>query len=236
VRVTSRGIAHGASTALQLALLPFGRYVEIAVSDSGVGMDEPTRSRVFEPFFTTKSGYGTGLGLSSAYGVVRRHGGDIRVESELGVGTTFRVYLPLVVADRKARRLTHPTQTADAGCGDGVVLVIDDEERVRRSIGRLLDLAGCGSVLLAGGGDEGVALFEREHERISLVMLDLKMPGLDGSATFAKLAAIDDEVPVLLISGNVDDAPSELRRQVRQVLPKPFTLNELRSAISACRR
>ena len=173
--------------------------VEMIISDTGMGMDTETVSRVFEPFFTSKGPEsGTGLGLAVVYGIVAEHGGQIEVQSQPGVGTSVRVTLAAATpeATRPAAQVRTPT-------GNGKVLVIDDDGLMRRSVGRVLESLGYTAVL-ARDGEHGLAIFSAGRARFDAVLLDMLMPGMDGSQTYEALAAIDANVPVLVMSGYVE--------------------------------
>jgi PAS domain S-box-containing protein len=203
----------------KLCTLAPGRYVRITVSDTGVGMDRDTQQRIFEPFFTTKEmGRGTGLGLASAYGVIRNHGGLIEVNSTPGEGTTFTIHLPatdhtVIPESAKGKVLS----------GDGTVLLVDDEEMIL-DVGReLLEHLGY-RVLSAQSGEEALRLYREEMKRIDLVLLDMIMPGMSGPATFDKLFEMDPGVRVLLSSGYSINRTAEemLDRGCRGFIQKPF--------------
>jgi len=176
--------------------LPNGRYVTHAVSDTGVGMDAETRARIFDPFFTTKF-TGRGLGLAAARGIVEGHRGAIRLESSVGRGTTFTIYLPVAEVS-VVGRATAVAQTPWRG--SGTVLIIDDEPSVRRVLQVLFRRLGF-SVLEAEDGEVGLTLFARERATIQLTLLDLTMPRMDGAETFRRLRQLDPEARVVLMSG-----------------------------------
>jgi two-component system cell cycle sensor histidine kinase/response regulator CckA len=160
-----------------------GRYVKISVTDNGMGMDEKTRQRVFDPFFTTKKmGRGTGLGLASAYGIVKNHSGAITVYSEPGEGTTFNIYLPYSEQAVKKAALVNNEIIK----GTETILLVDDESVVIDVGKEMLEKLGY-DVLTAKSGKDAVAIFSKESERIDLIILDMIMPGMDGSQTFDQL-------------------------------------------------
>ena len=209
--------------AAALALRP-GRYARLRVSDTGAGMDEATRRRVFEPFFTTKpAGTGTGLGLSAVWGIVQSHQGAISVESTVGHGTTFCIYLPVVDAVPATRALpvmmpTEPLQRV------GTVLVTDDEPAVRRSTARLLQRMGL-VVLQAANGEEALAQLGTHAATIDLVILDMGMPVMGGAECFRKLREVS-EVPVLIATGYAADAEvQELLARGAALIEKPYPSN-----------
>ena len=211
------------------AELPFsvkpGRYVKTSVTDTGTGMDEPTRRRVFEPFFTTKEmGRGTGLGLASVYGIVKGHRGMINVYSEPGRGATFTVYLP---ASDKAVVKEPPAQ-ARIVRGTETLLLVEDEDALRELNRELLESLGY-AVLAAASGREAVALFEEKLGTIDLVVLDMVMPGMSGSRIFDRLRAIDPRVKVLLSSGYSLNGEAQLimDRGCDGFLQKPFAVEQL---------
>jgi two-component system, cell cycle sensor histidine kinase and response regulator CckA len=171
--------------------------VRLRVVDNGPGMTEATRLRVFEPFFTTKAiGHGTGLGLASAYAIVRQHGGKLRCESRPGAGTTFEIELPATVgvAVRGAPPALPERSTAVT------VLVVDDEPLLRRVVRAILEQQGY-RVLEAADGTEGIYVFERHHATIGAVILDRSMPGLSGEDVLERITAVAPDVPVVLLSG-----------------------------------
>ena len=206
--------------AAKLADMPPGRYVAIAASDDGEGMDAATRARIFEPFFTTKRvGKDTGLGLSTVYGIVKQSGGGITVESEVGRGTRFRVYLPSTALPIAAPPpAPQPTHLAAAKT---TVLVVEDEPTVRDLVERYLRTAGY-DVLVAN--DPLHALEISRTRSIDLLVTDVVMPVMGGDVLAQRLRELQPTVRVLYISGYPDDARTGVPRVSNSVLlPKPFT-------------
>ena len=184
--------------------VPPGRYVVLAVSDTGTGMDAKTLSQVFEPFFTTKeAGKGTGLGLSTVYGVVKQSGGHVTAYSEPGVGTTFKVYLPRV-EDAPEKVSGSPRQPSRAG-GTETILVVEDEEAVRRLVFRSLEAHGYKTLPVASAR-EALLLCEKRDVEIHLMLTDVVMPQLSGKELAQRAAALRPGMKVLFMSGYTDDA------------------------------
>jgi two-component system, cell cycle sensor histidine kinase and response regulator CckA len=200
-----------------------GRYVLLAVSDNGSGMDEATKTRIFEPFFTTKGvGKGTGLGLAVVHGIVKASGGHVAVYSEPGHGTTFKIYLPAIDSLRTGG-ISHPGIDATPK-GAETVLLVEDDDGVRRLIAQTLRGAGY-TVLEANHGGEAVRLAERYDGPVHLLVSDVVMPEMGGRVLAERLAAARPGMKVLFVSGYTDDAV--VRHGVLEAemafLQKPFT-------------
>jgi two-component system, cell cycle sensor histidine kinase and response regulator CckA len=202
-----------------------GRYVRISVTDTGIGMDKATQERIFDPFFTTKEmGRGTGLGLASAYGIIKNHGGFMNVYSEKGHGATFSIYLP--ACDKAA--VLEVRHEGEVLGGSESILLVDDEEMILEIGKALLERLGY-TVLTAGSGEEAVRICEENKEKIQIVLLDMIMPDMSGRDTFERLKAIIPGVKVLLSSGY------SINGQAREILDcgcdgfiqKPFKIDEL---------
>jgi PAS domain S-box-containing protein len=211
----------------RLGLKP-GRYVYASVTDTGIGMDEETRKRVFEPFFTTKEiGRGTGLGLASAYGIIRNHGGAIDVQSRKEQGSTFTIYLPASTLEPTTGTVTEQGGATMDG-GSETILLVDDNPTVLEIGEEILRLLGY-SVLTASSGGEALSLYQRHQQQIGLVILDMIMPGLSGHDTYAALKKLNPGVAVLLCSGySIDSQASEmLELGCNGFLQKPFAVQDI---------
>jgi CheY-like chemotaxis protein len=192
----------------------------LAVSDTGVGMDAEVRSRLFEPFFTTKEqGKGSGLGLSTVYGIIRQSGGQITVYSQVGCGTIFEVYLPRMQepATAQSRAIMVPPK------GSETVLLVDDEEGVRKLVCAVLQSSGY-SVIEASSGQSALAAFEKNAHKIDLVLTDVVMPQMDGFELVQRLVEKSPDVKILFMSG-YRDSPigNSTTNPNRPFLHKPFT-------------
>jgi len=201
-----------------------GRYILLEISDTGTGMDAQTKSRLFEPFFTTKA-KGTGLGLATVYGIVRQGAGAIEVETELGKGTCFRIYLP---AAQGAVRDCAPAPPATLPRGAGTILLVEDEAEVRRYARKLLVQQGY-KVLAAGSGPEALRVWKRQRGSIDMLLTDVIMPQMSGSELAEDLKARRPDLKVLYISGYTDDviARHGILDTGTELLQKPFTPESL---------
>jgi two-component system cell cycle sensor histidine kinase/response regulator CckA len=214
--------------------VPAGPYVMLAVSDTGEGMDEQTRSRVFEPFFTTKGpGKGTGLGLATVYGIVKQSGGDIQLYSEPGHGTTFKIYLPRVVETAVETAETSASSTTSPR-GDETVLLVEDEAEVRDLAREILEHSGY-TVLQACDSLEAVLMAEQHRGPIHLLLTDVIMPRLSGRALVERLRPMRPEMQVLYMSGYTNEAI--VRHGVLDpdtlFIQKPFTPDTLARKVRA---
>ncbi|MBA4397442.1 MAG: hypothetical protein C0394_08685 [Syntrophus sp. (in: bacteria)] len=199
-----------------------GRYVRISVTDTGVGMDEKTRERIFDPFFTTKEmGRGTGLGLASAYGIVKGHAGIINVYSERGHGTTFNICLPA----SNAEAIAEAEPSGNIITGNETVLIVDDEPTVLNVAAEMLKGLGY-QVMAAGGGRQAIEIYKANHGKIDLVILDMIMPDMGGGETYLALKAITPGVKVILSSGYSINGEAEtiMDQGVQAFLQKPFDM------------
>jgi two-component system, cell cycle sensor histidine kinase and response regulator CckA len=205
-----------------------GRYVVIAVADTGTGMNRETMDRAFDPFFTTKGWdfrKGTGLGLSVAKGIVEQHGGWITCESELGKGTIFRAYFP-AVEERPIVKKGVPAEVTVPG--SEMILLVDDEEYVRDLGKRILERAGY-KVITASNGKEALEIYGRAHAKIGLVVLDLVMPQVEGKQCLEELLKINRDVKVIVSSGHSLDARERLHlgSLARGFVNKPYEVRQM---------
>jgi two-component system, cell cycle sensor histidine kinase and response regulator CckA len=208
----------------------------LEVRDNGIGMDDATQARMFEPFFTSKEkGKGTGLGLSTVYGIVSQAGGDIKVESQQGVGTSFRIYFPLA-ADGQAAALIHPKDTAPVGLE--TVLLVEDEPGVRALAEVVLRKLGY-TVLVAENGTAALRIWEENKGSVDVVLTDVIMPRMSGSELANRLREMNPRLRILFMSGYTDDMLSDqgILAGETQLIQKPFTAEalarKLRSVLDA---
>jgi CheY-like chemotaxis protein len=206
-----------------------GKYVRVSVTDTGIGMEKNVQGRIFEPFFTTKEvGRGTGLGLASAYGIIKNHNGIIKVYSEVGHGTTFRLYLPATSKPLQKEARSHGKVLK----GSGTILLVDDEPAVAAVGKDMIEKLGY-KVLLATGGAEALSIFGKHGKKIKLVILDMIMPGMSGGETYDKIKALNPDAKVLLASGySLNGQANEfMKRGCNGFIQKPFNLHSLSQKI-----
>ncbi|KAA3658414.1 MAG: PAS domain-containing sensor histidine kinase, partial [Chloroflexi bacterium] len=205
--------------------LASGLYVTLSVRDNGGGMDEETLAKIFDPFFTTKF-TGRGLGLAAVLGIVRGHKGGLQVDSQVGRGTTFKLYFPASV--EQPIEESAPALASAAAGTQGCILVIDDEESVREAVSDILIGEGL-EVITAANGEEGLALYVEHQAEIQLVLLDLSMPGLSGAETAVKLQQMNPDVLILLSSGyhQSEVAHKFTNLKVAGFLQKPYDATRL---------
>jgi CheY-like chemotaxis protein len=198
----------------------------LSIMDTGEGMDEQTRQRIFEPFYTTKpTGKGTGLGLSIVYGIVKQHGGFIEIVSDIGKGTTFRIYFPLIEAI--FHETTDISRVYHAGGGQ-TVLIADDDIQVRNVIKIILGKSGY-KVLEAEDGETAVRQFENNPDNIDLLIFDIVMPRKNGLDAYGEIRKLKDDAKVIFISGYTADVINQKGAGFEELnlVAKPISPNDL---------
>ncbi len=199
-------------------------YLVMHIIDTGIGMTEEVKRRIFEPFFTTKPpGRGTGLGLSTVYGIVKSYDGFIKVYSEVGKGTKFSVYIP--VYKEKGEKKGEDTQKVEVK-KSATLLLIDDEEEIRIATKELLEAEGF-KVYTAGDGAEGINIYREHRDEIDLIILDLNMPKMSGKETLAQLLLLNPNVKVIISTGYITESEKEEVGGVAGFIEKPFDINKL---------
>jgi CheY-like chemotaxis protein len=202
--------------------------VEVTIADTGIGMTEEVKKRVFDPFFTTKGVTNSGLGMSVSYGIIKRHGGEILIESEPGEGTKFIIHLPTGYGGEEAlvKEVTRVKESRQAR-----ILVIDDEDSVRDVLSRMLKTRGH-QVVVASNGEEGIERFRSEH--FDLVFTDLGMPKLSGWEVGKTIKGIDPKVPIAMITGwGVELDRQKLSESgIDLSISKPFNFDQVISLVS----
>lgn len=237
IRVTTEGVELAEPLERDRVVVPVGNYVSVTVADQGIGIAQDKLQKVFEPFFTTKkTGEGTGLGLSTAYGIVKQTGGYIFVDSTPGVGTTFTLMFPAhgagaeqVVAPEAGVRPDLPQVEHS-----GVVLLVEDEAPVRSFATRALKMRGF-TVLEAASGEEALEVLDADHPKIDVFVSDVIMPGMDGPSWVRQAREEYPNVPVIFVSGYAEDSFSDDQARIENssFLPKPFSLSDLTEAVQA---
>ncbi len=205
--------------------LKSGKYVRITVTDTGIGMDQATQEKIFDPFFTTKEmGRGTGLGLATAYGVIKNHNGIINVESDKGRGAIFIIYLPASEKEVQVEKKS----SIDIIKGSETILLVDDEDSIIEVSGMMLNKLGY-KVLTAKSGKEALQTYQSENNSIAIVIIDMIMPLMGGGETYDRLKKMDPELKALLASGySIDGQAREiLNRGCDGFIQKPFDIADL---------
>ncbi len=210
-----------------------GLYVYFEVSDTGIGMDITTQSRIFEPFFTTKFS-GRGLGLASVMGIVRTHNGAIKVYSEPGKGTTFKILLPAIDSALFINKEDSEHEQIELWSGKGTVLFVDDEETLRALGARILEHLGL-NVITAADGRKALDIYRADKDRIDAVLMDLTMPHMDGAQAYTEMRKLNPDAKVIIASGNVveDVAARFAGKGVAGILQKPYSIIRLRELLSS---
>ena len=211
-----------------------GRYVEISVKDEGTGIDPSHIDKIFEPYFTTKE-QGNGLGLATTYSIIKKHGGDIEVQSIVGKGTAFTVYLPVFNGQTDIKDHKKDTEKDDKITQKAKILVMDDEETIRDLVSNMLETFGH-EVKTASNGEEAIRMYRDAMDRgqpFDLVILDLTVPGgMGGKETMERLLVIDPDVSAIVSSGYSDELNHYLEIGFKGVISKPYTINEVRRAVN----
>ena len=220
--------------ALGTAIMPAGDYVRIEVADTGIGISKEHMSKIYEPFFTTKPvGQGTGLGLATVYGIVKQTGGFITVDSDVGRGTCFKIFLPRHRIDANAPVAAESVATAPRDVtGQDTILLVEDEEAVRSFAARALRMRGY-NVLEAGGGEEALEIVRAGTHEIHLLITDVVMPNMDGPTLVRHVKALKPDLAVIFMSGYAEEAFRRNDEKAEEIhfLPKPFGLKQLAAKV-----
>jgi len=230
IRTANETVAQAA--AFGTAIMPPGDYVRIEVSDTGMGIPKEHMGKIFDPFFTTKPvGQGTGLGLATVYGIVKQTGGFITVDSEVGRGTTFRIFLPRHNVDTAVAPELERASPRDI-TGQDTILLVEDEEAVRSFAARALKLRGY-NVLEAAGGEEALDLVKSHAGTIDLIITDVVMPNMDGPTLVRALKRLRPDIQVIFMSGYAEEAfrRNDEKAEDLHFLPKPFGLKQLAAKV-----
>ncbi len=211
-------------------IIPAGHYILLAVNDNGCGMDEETGRRIFEPFYTTKFA-GRGLGMSAVLGIIKAHVGALQLESQVGHGTTFMVYLPVQPGCPEKVEASRD-ETPAAWQGSGTVLLVEDEDHVKSIAIELLQMLGF-TVIDAANGKEALELYEKNAADITLVVTDMGMPVMNGYELFYKLKQRSPQLPIIISSGfGEGDIVSKIpRREIAGLVNKPYSFNQLQEVV-----
>ncbi|MEM1074465.1 MAG: ATP-binding protein [Pseudomonadota bacterium] len=236
IRIDTKCLELKEALARDRVSVPAGRYVTVRVSDEGVGIPKDKLQKVFEPFFTTKrTGEGTGLGLSTAYGIIKQTGGYIFVDSTLGSGTCFTLYLPVLENMEQAPAPQKRAPVKSSGKhGDGVILLVEDEAPVRAFASRALRLRGY-TVLEADSAEAALKTLEDVSLNVDVFVTDVVMPGMDGPSWVREAMKTRPDVRVVFVSGYAEDSFGEAQTKIPNsvFLPKPFSLSDLTETVHA---
>lgn len=235
ILISTQNATFAADHARDRAVIPAGNYVLVKVEDSGCGIPKARQQKIFEPFYTTKRpGEGTGLGLSTAYGIIKQTGGFIFADSELGRGTVFSVYLPAaeISEGRSLQPMPDPGRARRSLGGDGVVLLVEDEAPVRAFASRALNMRGY-TVIEASDAEEALEKLSDGALHVDLFVTDVVMPGMDGPTWVRKARKARPNVPVVFVSGYAEESFSKDQAEIENCvfLPKPFSLAELTETV-----
>jgi two-component system cell cycle sensor histidine kinase/response regulator CckA len=232
IRTANETVA--APVALGTAIMPAGDYVRIEVADTGVGISKEHLGKIFDPFFTTKPvGQGTGLGLATVYGIIKQTGGFITVDSELGRGTTFRIFLPRYRAEAAVAQASDPERAIPRDVtGQDTILLVEDEEAVRSFAARALRMRGY-EVLEASGGEEALEIVREHKATIHLLVSDVVMPNMDGPTLVRAVKRLRPDMAVIFMSGYAEEAfrRNDEKAEELHFLPKPFGLKQLAAKV-----
>ncbi len=222
------------ASALGTGVMPAGDYVRLEVADTGIGMSKEIQTKIFDPFFTTKPvGQGTGLGLATVYGIVKQSGGYITVDSEVGRGTAFNIYLPrLRVEPGAAAQAAEPVPAQRDVTGQDTILLVEDEDAVRSFAARALRMRGY-NVLEASGGEEALEIVRDGAHHIDLLISDVVMPNMDGPTLVRHVKGLKPGMPVIFMSGYAEEAfrRNDEKAENLHFLPKPFGLKQLAAKV-----
>jgi len=233
VTIRTANESTGNATALGTAIMPAGEYVRIDVSDTGTGIPQEILGKIFDPFFTTKPvGQGTGLGLATVYGIIKQSGGFITVDSEIGRGTTFRIYLPRHHVDQNVAAQEQERATPRDVTGQDTILLVEDEEAVRSFAARALRMRGY-NVIEASGGEEALEHVKGGKAPIHLLITDVVMPNMDGPTLVRQVKRIRPDMQVIFMSGYAEEAfrRNDEKAEDLHFLPKPFGLKQLAAKV-----